>query len=281
MWIHFPEHRRKNFKARDENLAEWIWKGWVSNLVKLCLLCIFSHCLFTHPFFNTPPTLFFFFSCFFLQWIYLVKLLWFKSERNDDLMFRREQQHKPISGLAFACLGIIFLWACHLPAQNSPLPSYSFPALTLAHHRWYKREDVFHVSQHLYAWHFLRGVCHHFRVLASLWAHSSLASTPCDSTWNMHTFLEAAGCHLRVIWNASDGRPECCRPILWIFDGLNEQEKYRTKHFVGSLNSRRVRNNGRQERMKYWKLYSKRKKVPSFRCCLRSMKKLQGKVTLS
>lgn len=112
-----------------------------------------------------------------------------------------------------------------------------------------------------------------FRVLASLRGHSSLASTPCDSTWNMHTFLEAAGCHLRVSWNAGDGRPECCRPILWIFDGLNEQEKYRTKHFVGSLDSRRVRNNGRQERMKYWKLYSKRKKVSSLCCCLGSMRK--------
>lgn len=67
-------------------------------------------------------------------------------------------------------------------------------------------------------------------------------------------FWSSAGCHLRVIWNASDGRPECSRTILWIFDGLNEQEKYRTKHFVGLLDSRRVRNNGRKERMKYWKL---------------------------
>lgn len=44
-----------NFKGGDGNLALWIWKGWVSNLVKLCLLCIFSLCFFDHL--NTPPAL--------------------------------------------------------------------------------------------------------------------------------------------------------------------------------------------------------------------------------
>lgn len=67
-------------------------------------------------------------------------------------------------------------------------------------------------------------------------------------------YRSGAGRHLMVIWNTRDGRPECSRPILWIFDGLNEQEKYRTKHFIGLLDSRCVRSNGWQERMKYWKL---------------------------
>lgn len=73
--------------------------------------------------------------------------------------------------------------------------------------------------------HLLYLVCHHFRSYLCQPAECvSLASSPYDSTWNMHMLPQVPGWGLRLIWNAGDGRPECWSPILWIFDGANEQE---------------------------------------------------------
>lgn len=73
--------------------------------------------------------------------------------------------------------------------------------------------------------HLLYLVCHHFRSYLCQPAECvSLASSPYDSTWNMHMLPQVRGWGFRLIWNAGDGRPGCWSPILWIFDGVNEQE---------------------------------------------------------
>lgn len=130
----------ENIKGGQGKLAEWIYKGWVNNLVKLCLLCIFSHCA--------------------------------ASSHLVDVRERRK---------------------------------YSMCCTSFKH--------------------LLYLVCHHFRsYLCQPSECVSLASSPCDSTWNMHTLPQVWGWGWKLIWNAGDGRPKCWSPIFWIFDGVNEQE---------------------------------------------------------
>lgn len=250
----FPPTQEENFKGRDENLAEWIWKGWVSNLVKLCLLCIFSHCLFAHSFFNTPPTLFF----FLLPAVNLpCELLCFKKWKKwwlNVLARTAAQTNLRTCVCLFGDYISLSLSSSRSPAYKlPPSPSHCpppLPTVAVINGRMYS------MCRSIFTHYICFAVC----VIISGFALASLRGAlplhqPCVTAPEICIcFWGAAGCHLRVIWNARDGRPECSRPILWIFDGLNEQEKYRTKHFVGLLDSRRVRNNGREERMKYWKL---------------------------
>lgn len=175
--------------------------------------------------------------------------------------------------LNFACSASKFLTAPILilsgtnrsplpPCFFSPIPAVNLPCDDLMFQQQQRHKPISGLC----------GVCHHFRsCLRKPSGCSFLASTPCDSTWNMHVLLRP---YWVLLEGYLDGRPKFWRPILWIFDGVNEQEKYRTKHFVGLLDSLCVRNNGQEERIKYWKLCDKstvggRRVSWKTLCCLR------------